>query len=353
MGNIVELRNVTKVYGNLTAVDGITLQVSEAEILALLGPNGSGKSTLLKMLAIVLQPSTGEVYFQGIQVNERNIEQMRMESTLVFQKTVLFTSSVYDNVAYGLKIRKLPERTIEEEVHKALELVRLEGFEKRQAKKLSGGEQQRVALARALVLKTKLLLLDEPTANLDPKNASIVEDVIGTVNRERKTTVIIATHNMLQAKNLPTRIALIENGRIGEVGKPQEIFGRLSKTFASFAAVENTLTGEARIANDGTTLVDIGNDVNIVAVTRKTGKISIFISPDDIILSKTTFSSSARNSFEGSVIEIVDMNSVVKLRVDVGKLLTVHITRRSFEEMNINLGSKVFLTFKASSVQVN
>ena len=101
MGNIVELRNVTKVYGNLTAVDGITLQVSEAEILALLGPNGSGKSTLLKMLALILQPSTGEVYFQGVQVNERNIEQMRMESTLVFQKTVLFTSSVYDNVAYG------------------------------------------------------------------------------------------------------------------------------------------------------------------------------------------------------------------------------------------------------------
>lgn len=353
MRNIVELRNVTKVYGNLTAVDGITLQVSEAEILALLGPNGSGKSTLLKMLAIILQPSTGEVYFQGVQVNERNIEQMRMESTLVFQKTVLFTSSVYDNVAYGLKIRKLPKRTIEEEVHKAIELVRLEGFEKRQAKKLSGGEQQRVALARALVLKTKLLLLDEPTANLDPKNASIVEEVIGTVNRERKTTVIIATHNMLQAKNLPTRIALIENGRMGEVGKPQEIFGKLSKTFASFAAVENTLTGEARIANDGTTLVDIGNDVNIVAVTRKTGKISIFISPDDIILSKIAFSSSARNSFEGSVIEIVDMNSVVKLRVDVGKFFTVHITRRSFEEMNINLGSKVFLTFKASSVQVN
>ena len=353
MGNIAELRNVTKVYGNLTAVDGITLQVSEAEILALLGPNGSGKSTLLKMLALILQPSTGEVYFQGVQVNERNIEQMRMESTLVFQKTVLFTSSVYDNVAYGLKMRKLPKKTIEEEVHKTLELVRLEGFEKRQAKKLSGGEQQRVALARALVLKTKLLLLDEPTANLDPKNASIVEEAIGAVNRERKTTVIIATHNMLQAKNLPTRIALIENGRIGEVGKPQEIFGRLSKTFASFAAVENTLTGEARIANDGTTLVDIGNDVNIVAVTRKTGKISIFISPDDIILSKTAFSSSARNSFEGSVIEIVDMNSVVKLRVDVGKLFTVHITRRSFEEMNINLGSKVFLTFKASSVQVN
>ena len=353
MGNIAELRNVTKVYGNLTAVDGITLQVSEAEILALLGPNGSGKSTLLKMLAIILQPSTGEVYFQGVQVNERNIEQMRMESTLVFQKTVLFTSSVFDNVAYGLKIRKLPKRTIEEEVHKALELVRLEGFEKRQAKKLSGGEQQRVALARALVLKTKLLLLDEPTANLDPKNAAIVEEAIGAANRERKTTVIIATNNMLQAKNLPTRIALIENGRIGEVGKPQEIFGRLSRTFASFAAVENTLTGEARIANDGTTLVDIGNDVNIVAVTRKTGKISIFISPDDIILSKIAFSSSARNSFEGSVIEIVDMNSVVKLRVDVGKLFTVHITRRSFEEMNINLGSKVFLTFKASSVQVN
>ena len=353
MGCIAELKNVTKNYDRLNAVDDINLQVGEAEILALVGPNGSGKSTLLKILAFILQPSGGEVLFKNVQVSDGNIEQMRMKSTLVFQRTVLFSSSVYDNIAYGLKVRKKPKATIDEEVHEALKLVRLEGFENRQAKRLSGGEQQRVALARALVLNTELLLLDEPTANLDPKNASIIEDVIGEVNREKKTTIVIATHNMLQAKNLPTQIALIENGKLGEIGKPQQIFRRLSKTFASFAASENTFSGEARTANDGTSLIDVGNGVKIVAVTEKTGRISLFINPEDIIISKTILSSSARNCFEGKVIEIHDVDAIVKLSVDVGNPFTVHITKRSFEEMLINLGSKVFITFKASSVQIN
>ena len=353
MGCIAELKNVTKNYDRLNAVDDINLQVGEAEILALVGPNGSGKSTLLKILAFILQPSGGEVLFKNVQVSDGNIEQMRMKSTLVFQRTVLFSSSVYDNIAYGLKVRKKPKATIDEEVHEALKLVRLEGFENRQAKRLSGGEQQRVALARALVLNTELLLLDEPTANLDPKNASIIEDVIGEVNREKKTTIVIAPHNMLQPKNLPTQIALIENGKLGEIGKPQQIFRRLSKTFASFAASENTFSGEARTANDGTSLIDVGNGVKIVAVTEKTGRISLFINPEDIIISKTILSSSARNCFEGKVIEIHDVDAIVKLSVDVGKPFTVHITKRSFEEMLINLGSKVFITFKASSVQIN
>jgi tungstate transport system ATP-binding protein len=353
MGCITELKNVTKNYDHLNAVDDINLQVDEAEILALVGPNGSGKSTLLKILAFILQPSRGEVFFKNVQVSDRNIEQTRMKSTLVFQRTVLFSSNVYDNIAYGLKVRKKPKATIDEEVRKALKLVRLEGFENRQAKRLSGGEQQRVALARALVLNTELLLLDEPTANLDPKNAAIIEDAIGEVNRDKKTTIVMATHNMLQAKNLPTRIALIENGKLGEIGKPQEIFRRLSKTFAGFAASENTFSGEARTASDGTSLIDVGSGVKIVAVTEETGRISLFISPEDIIISKTMLSSSARNCLEGKVTEIHDMGSIVKLSVDVGKPFTVHITKRSFEEMLINLGSKVFITFKASSVQIN
>jgi len=348
---LVELKNLTKCFGNRKALDGVTLQIQEGEILALLGPNGSGKTTLLKILALLEKPTGGENKFQGEIVTGKNAERMRLQSAMVFQRTLLFSTTVYNNVAYGLKMRKMPKKIIEEEVKKALKLVRLEGFEKRSAKKLSGGEEQRVALARALVLKTKLLLLDEPTANLDPKNASILEEVIATVNRELKTTIVMATHNMFQAKTLPHRVALINDGRISEVGTAAEVFGKLSKSLASFAAVDNTFAGTAKITEAGTTIVDVGNGVQIEATLQKQGETSVFISPQDIILSKNPLKSSARNVFKGKIIQIADLGLLVKLTVDVGKPFTVQITKRSFSEMALNLNVEVFIVFKASSVQ--
>jgi len=352
MTSIAELRNVTKVFDGKTALQNINLKSNQGEILALLGPNGSGKTTLLKILAFLEKPSKGEVYFFDEKITWRNMERARLESTMVFQKTVLFSTSVYKNVAYGLKLRKTPEKNITEEVNRALRLVRLEGFGKSHARKLSGGEQQRVALARALALNTKLLLLDEPTANLDPKNASIVEEIIVTANNELKTTIVMATHNMFQAKNLPHRIALMEDGKISEVGTSTEIFGRLSKTLASFATVENTFAGTAKISEDGSTLIDVGNGVQIVAVAKNVGEVSVFVSPEDIILSKSRFESSARNMFKGKIVEILDLGSIVRLKVDIGKPITVQITKRSFNEMGLNLNTEVFLAFKASSVQI-
>ncbi len=349
---LVELTDITKRFNNRSALDKINLQVNEGEILALLGPNGSGKSTLLKILALLLPPDSGEIKFQGTKVTGRNSEILRIQSTLVFQKTLLLSTSVFNNVAYGLKIRKMPKAKLAEEVHRALELVRLEGFEKRQAKKLSGGEQQRVSMARALVLKTKLLLLDEPTANLDPKNVEIIEEVIAAVNKQLKITVVMATHNMFQAESLPTRIALINEGRITEVGAPSEVFGNLSRNLASFAAIDNTFGGTAKNSSRGTSLVDLGDGVVVEAATDQRGEIRLFVNPSDIILSKTPFVSSARNVLKGKISSIEDLDSLVRLTVNVGKLFNVQITKKSFEEMNLNLGNEVFITFKASSVQI-
>jgi molybdopterin-binding protein len=209
-----------------------------------------------------------------------------------------------------------------------------------------------MAIARALVLKTKLLLLDEPAANLDPKNAAILEEVIATVSREMKTTIVMATHNMFQAKTLPQRIALISDGRITEVGTPAEIFGKLSKNLASFAAVDNTFAGTARTTVSGTTVVDIGNGVQIEAAAQGQGEISIFVNPQDIILSKSAVASSARNVFKGKIIEVLDLGVLVKLKVDIGRPFTVQITKQSFSEMLLNLNTEVYIAFKASSVQV-
>jgi tungstate transport system ATP-binding protein len=347
-----ELKNVTKAFGDKTVLNDINLQIREGEILALLGPNGSGKTTLLKILAFIETPTGGEAKFQGETINFKNTEKTRMQSTLVFQKTILFNTSVYNNIAYGLRIRKMSKNMRDEEVRNALKLVKLEGFEKRPARKLSGGEQQRVAIARALVLKTALLLLDEPTANLDPKNAAMLEEIIATVNREMKTTIVMATHNMFQAKTLPHRIALMSNGKITEIGTPAEVFGKLSKNLASFAAVENTFTGTAKATAEGTTIVDIGSDVQIEAAVQRQGATAVFVNPQDIILSKSAVASSARNVFKGRIVEISDLGTLVKLKVDVGKPFFVQITKRSFSEMGLNLNAEVFIAFKASSVQV-
>ena len=220
------------------------------------------------------------------------------------------------------------------------------------ARKLSGGEQQRVAIARALVLKTKLLLLDEPTANLDPRNAGILEEVIETVNRESKVTIVLATHNMFQAEKLPHRIALMDEGKITEIGTPVEIFGKLSKNLASFASVENTFSGEAQLTTEGTTIVDLGNNVHVEIATQMSGQISIFVNPQDIILCQEPLHSSARNVFQGKIAEITDLDNLVKLKVDVGRVFSVQITRRSFNDMALTLCSQVCIIFKASSVTV-
>jgi len=352
MSCIAELRSVTKLFDGISALENVDLKISEGEILALLGPSGSGKTTLLRILAFIENPTKGEVFFGGTEATDKNIEQLRMESTMVFQRTALFSTTVYNNVAYGLRIRKLPKNDVDERVSKALRLVKLEGFEKRHAKKLSGGEQQRLALARALVLNTKLLLLDEPTANLDPKNASIIEEAIAMANRESRTTVIMATHNMFQARKLPDCIALMTNGRIEEVGTPAEVFGRLSKALASFAAVENTFAGNAETAEEGTTFIDLGNEVRVESTAQRHGSVSVFINPEDILLSQNRLASSARNVLKGKITEISDRGSVVRLKVDVGKPFIVQITKRSFNEMGLNLNAEVYLTFKASNVQI-
>ena len=352
MSGMFELNNVTKIYGEITALNNITLKIPRNQIFTIIGPNGSGKTTLLKILAFLERPTKGTLLFDGELVKERNLDRLRLNSTMVFQKTTLFDTTVAKNIAYGLRLRGSSKNEIAEKIRNALRIVRLEGYEKRHAKKLSGGEQQRVALARALALNTKLLLLDEPTANLDPKNACIIEEIIATVNRESKATIVMATHNMFQAKNLPQRIALITNGKISEVGTPIEIFGSLSKTLISFAALENTFNGSAKVTEDGTTVVDIGNGVQIEATVQRHGKISVFVSPEDIILSERRFTSSARNVFKGKIVEISDLGSVVKLKVDVGKPFTVQITKRSFNEIRLNLNTEVFLAFKASSVQI-
>jgi len=351
MKTILELKEISKTYGNIAALQQINLQILEGEVFSLLGPNGSGKTTLLRIMAGIEKPASGEMRFKGTKVDESLTNEVRLRSTMVFQKTVLFNSSVYKNIAYGLRLRGRPRKETDEKIREVLKTVKLEGYEKRPALKLSGGEKQRVALARALALDTEVLLLDEPTANIDPKNVSIIEDVLSWVNKEKKTTMVIATHNMFQAETLASRAALLLEGKILKVGIPQEIFTLPSKLLASYARLENVFSGISKVTGEGTSLVDIGNGVQIETAFEKTGNTTVSVRPEDIILSSNPMVSSARNMFKGQIVEVSDLGAIVRLRVKAGRDFTVQITKRSFNDMQLNIDSKVFLAFKASSVQ--
>ena len=320
-------------------------------ITSLLGPSGSGKSTLLRILAGLDSPTRGTVLYGNSMItdNEQNI--LRQNATLVFQKSVFFDTTVYNNIAYGLKLKKeLSKEEISNKVGEALALVRLEDFEKRRAKKLSGGEQQRVSLARALVLDRELLLLDEPTVNIDPKNVSIIEEAILRVNREKNTTIVLATHNMFQAEALSQNVALILDGTVKQIGTKQEIFDKSNKYLTSFARLENVFSGISEISEDGTSIIHVDKNLSIEASFNRLGKISVHVRPEDILVSTKPLQSSARNIFKGRIIAIKDVGSIVRLTVDAGKKFSVQITKKSLTEMNLNVGSEVYLTFKASAV---
>ncbi len=348
----MKLQNVTKRYGEIIALNEVSLEVKEKEIFTVLGPNGSGKTTMLRIMASIDEPTSGEVFWDEEKINDKNRSRARRRSTMVFQKTAVFNATVYKNVAYGLKLRGYSRKEIDGKVKEALSLVKLRGYEGRHAKKLSGGEQQRISLARALVLNTNLLLLDEPTANLDPRNVSIIEEIVSRVNREFDTTIVMATHNMFQAETLTKRVALLLGGKMVQIGASQEILGGPSINLASFARLENVFSGNSKILQQETSLIAVDDGLEIEAALKKAGKVTIFVRPEDIIVSKKIMSSSARNVFEGKIVEVSDFGPVVKLRVDAGKEFLVQITKRSFVEMQLNVGSKIFLTFKASSVHL-
>jgi len=216
----LRLLGIEKNYGSVKALKDVNLEIVGGKTVALLGINGAGKTTLLRIIAGLEKQDKGYVFFNGKMTNARELRQI---GTLVFQKTAMFSRSVYDNLAYGLKIRGKKDAEIKWEITQALQAVGLRNFEKRRAKRTSGGEQQRLSLARAFLLDPQILLLDEPTANLDPNSATIIERAIMSRTKEN-CIIILATHNLSQAKRLANEVVHIYDGKIVEIADPEEFF---------------------------------------------------------------------------------------------------------------------------------
>jgi tungstate transport system ATP-binding protein len=219
----LETTDITKHYDGILALDRVGVVAHLGQVTTIVGVNGAGKTTLLKILAGLDTPSAGRILIEG---QESSQDELRTHCTMVFQRSVMFGTNVYNNVAYGLRTRGTPSQEVSSRVESALALVNLDGFEKRHARKLSSGEQQRVAIARALALQRDVLLVDEATANLDPANAMIIERAIK--DSTRSNAVLLSTHNLSQAQRLSDRVVHLYKGRVVEEGEPSRFFANPS-----------------------------------------------------------------------------------------------------------------------------
>jgi tungstate transport system ATP-binding protein len=218
------LEKVTRVYDPRFSLEVDHLVINKSDRLVLVGPSGSGKSTLLRLLNFLEPPSSGSIIFENELYDKDKIPplEVRRQVTTVFQNSLLLSMSVLDNVCWGLRLREVEKP--EEKAMNALAMVGMANFARNHVHSLSGGEAQRVALARAIVLSTDVLLLDEPTANLDPYNVSLIESIVKKLNEEKGTTIVMVTHNVFQARRLGSHAALILDGKIIEYGSVDEFF---------------------------------------------------------------------------------------------------------------------------------
>jgi tungstate transport system ATP-binding protein len=222
---LLEIKGIKKIYDKeVLNIDKLTL--ARGCIYGVIGPSGAGKSTLLRIINLLTPPTNGEMLFQGkpIPRNGQDLIVIQRKMALVFQKTLLFRDSVFNNIAYGLKARGYSRSETAKRVNALLDQVGMKELSNRRAETLSGGEAQRVAIARAVAFEPELLLLDEPTANLDPLNVELIEKIITGLASERKITVVMVTHNVFQARRIADRVIFINQGRIVESGETEQIF---------------------------------------------------------------------------------------------------------------------------------
>lgn len=251
----VRLESVTKRYGQVTAVEGLTLEVKAGQLFFFLGPSGCGKTTILRLIAGFLQPDRGEIYFDRRAIT--SIPAHRRNTGMVFQNYALWPHmTVEENVGYGLEVRRIKGEQRRRRVREALEMVRMAEFSKRHPGELSGGQQQRVALARALVVKPDVILLDEPLSNLDAKLRLEMRGEIKRVHRETGITTLYVTHDQKEALSMAERVAVMSMGRVEQVGKPDEIYRHPENEFvADFLGEANFFPGHiAEISTQGVVL---------------------------------------------------------------------------------------------------
>ncbi|MBN2076327.1 MAG: ABC transporter ATP-binding protein [Dehalococcoidales bacterium] len=334
----------------------INLKIDKEEVLAIIGPTGAGKTTLLRLLNTLEVPSSGKVLINGIDTAESSNSRLEIRRKMAFilQKPVVFNMNVFDNIAIGLKWRRTEKSEIRQKTNEMLEAIGLSDYANRNAKTLSGGETQRVAIARAVISEPEILLLDEPTANLDPVSSTKTEEFIMDMIRRFKITAIMATHDMAQGQRMADRVAVMLQGEILQAGNWHHVFSSPSnKDVAYFVGVENIIDGEIVTTQEELVTIRInGSVLEAISDYPRGDKVSVCIRPEDITLSTTKTSTSARNSFAGTILKTVSFGALTRVTLDCGFTLVVLVTTRSASELDLVKGKEVFASFKATAIHV-
>jgi tungstate transport system ATP-binding protein len=354
---VFEARNLQVIRGGSLILNVPSFLVLEGEILVLIGPNGAGKSTLLQALSALAKPSRGEILFRGQKIGaEIPLLQYRRRLAMVLQEPLLFDTTVYHNVASGLKIRGMKRDEIEPVVVKALERFGIAHLRDRSARTLSGGEARRASIARAFATNPEILLLDEPFSALDPiMRETLIED-LEQVLRETRITTIFVTHDRMEALRLATRLGVMNAGEILQTGSSDEVMNHpVSEFVASLVGVENLLHGKVTKRNEGSFIASVsGQDIEATGLMESGDPVILCIRPENVTLSHIASGSpsSVPNTFPGTVEKITPIGHYRKVQLNCGFTLVAYVTNPSFSDLSLKEGTEVLSSFKASAVHV-
>jgi len=347
---MIEVKNLFVDLGDFTLKD-FSLKINEGEYMVVLGPTGAGKTVFLESIAGLYPITSGQIWLRGKDVTRMQPEERHI--SIVYQDHALFPHfSVKNNVIFGLKMQKLKKQDIEPRLDWVVKLLGIDHLLHRKPDTLSGGEKQKVALARAIITRPNVLLVDEPFSALDPETREAMQYELQQLHRTLKVTTIHVTHDFEEAIALGDRVAVIGEGILKQVGTPREIFRRPNSEFvARFAMTRNILLGDVVKRADGESAFRVNGTEFIVAADTE-GRYNAVIRPEDILISSEAVHSSARNCLTGTITRILDKGSTLYITVDIPPELSCLVTRRSFDEMALEEGKKIFVTFKASSIHL-
>ena len=360
--SLVKLNNISKTFHRSdktehTVLSDISFSVKKGECFIIIGPNGSGKTTLLRIIGLLEKPTQGSIYFDGANITDlskKEVVGFRRKFSFVRQKPVVLNTSVANNIAYGLKVRELEREQIISKVTEIINLVGLRSLANKNARSLSGGEMQRVAIAMNFVLTPEIYLLDEVSANLDPQNAILLDEFITEIKQDKEKTIIMSTHDPLEAIKFADRIAVLNEGKIVQIDTPEKIFTMPKDEFtAHFVGYENIFEGIAKFDTEsGLNNIKI-NDLTIAASAHKEGKVKVCIRPESIVIAKNPpTGTSFRNSLKGQVDNIRELGNICHVFVlcELEKFL-ITITKQARTNLDLKPKSEVYISFKATDVK--
>lgn len=351
----VQITGISKVFGAHTALHGIDMSIKSGEFVSLLGPSGCGKTTLLRIISGFEEATSGTVQIHGMDVT--NTPPHLRNTNIVFQRGALFPHmNVAENIGYSLKLRKLSRAQIASRVEEMLVLVKLEGLGSRGPSELSGGQVQRVALARALASEPSVLLLDEPLSALDLKLRQHMQLELRTIQRQLGATFIYVTHDQTEALVMSDRIAVMNEGRIVQVGSPREIYANPANEFASdFIGETNLFQGIVEQIDDvsvrvkletGQMLVGRGADLNIGQAA------TLSVRPESIRVNASTASDDSTSRLSGSILDVIFLGSRTRLQIEIagGKVVLADLDDE--DSIELSIGSKVELSWQRHQANV-